>query len=164
MKISRSTRLQAIAVVFPSLRPASLLTLSLSLPPTHSGLARALSLFVSPLLISFSLFPPFVHQRLVRCVRLSSRDHSTRPSQPERRPSSRFLSSRLFAKEQEGRREKERKMREHFSHAENDFSRGTSACPASDKFSTPIIDITIIIRRARIINFIVTTTDKCLVD
>lgn len=31
-------------------------------------------------------------------------------------------------------------MREQFSHAENDFSRGTSACPVSDKFSTPIID------------------------
>ena len=111
MKISRSTRLQAIAVVFP------LLVFSpLSLPhiPVSFSLSLSLSLSIPPLLLTCSLchatlslsltFYLPIHQ-LARCISLQ--DRSAR-LQPAERPSSRFLSSSLSIYRE---KEKERKER-----------------------------------------------------
>lgn len=74
MKISRSTQLQAIAVVFfllSFLRSRSFLSRFY----TFRSLSLSLSLRspTTPAL-ALSLPPAFVHQQLVRCVRLSSRN------------------------------------------------------------------------------------------
>ena len=164
MKISRSTRLQAIAIVFP------LLVFSpLSLP--HIPVSFSLSLSIPSLLLtcslchaspSFSLSLYILYINSLPDVSVSLQDCSVRHQPPER-PSSRFLSSSPSIYRE---KEKERKERGRAT-----FARGKRfleiARSRSDKFSTPIIDtrwLSSLIHRARIINLNVTTADKLLVD